>query len=1152
MSTSLENKPPVITANGEQRTAADPTASVWVSANAGSGKTHVLTDRVTRLLLDGTEPGRILCLTFTKAAAAEMASRLFDRLGKWALLSDEDLDAALIGLEGAAPTLEKRLFARRLFARALETPGGLKIQTIHAFCERLLGRFPLEAGVAPHFEILDERSAAELMGEARDHILNESTEQEAELAAALDLVVSLIDEQSFDDLIWEITNHRARFADLLQHYGDVDTVAAEIWQTLGCSQGQTADGLVEDACRAAPFPMLREAAAVLAQGSKTDQTRASALSGFLESDAPVGAFDLYTEIFLTQKQEPRKSLMTKKLAEAHSALNEALGEEQKRIVALTGQLKSLHVAEASQAVLILADALLDRFATLKARHSVLDYEDLIAKSRALLQQTDMAAWVLYKLDGGLDHILVDEAQDTSPDQWQIIQKLTEEFFSGAGATSGEKPRTLFAVGDEKQSIYSFQGAAPDQFDAMRRYFGERISQAGLRFSPVPLLLSFRSTRDVLQSVDKIFAEPPARQGLSATDEQVAHEPFRQNAAGLVEIWEPEAPDEEAAHDPWDAPLDYVSAASPPAKLATRIAETIGRWLKNGETIAATGRQITPGDIVILVRRRTAFAEEMIRALKLRDIPVAGTDRMVLTDQLAVMDLMALGRFCLLPEDDLNLAAVLKSPLIGLDEDALFDLAYGRTGALWSALERRRPERADFTAAYDFLFGLRSLADHKPPYEFYAELLGAKGGRRNLIARLGVDANDPIDEFLSLCLEFERSHPPSLQAFLHWVEEGQTIIKRDMDHGRNEVRVMTVHGAKGLEADIVFLPDTCTVPGGRHDPKLILTDHPKPFLLWPVRKIFDDDQTARARERLRKERIDEYHRLLYVALTRAKDRLYVCGYQTKQGRDKDCWYDLITNALLPEAHVTQEEGRTLWRIESPQQKPPRAQPTKTQAARAPLPDWAGTPAPAEPVAQRPLSPSRLTDQQTQETPIDIALSPLAGEGRDPYKRGRLIHRLLQTLPDMKPHDRPDAAARFLAAPSFELREADQKEIAEAVSGVMSEPAFAPLFGPGSRAEVALTGPLPGQPGSGAPLVSGQIDRLLIAADHIFIIDYKTNRPAPGSLDKIPAAYVTQMAAYRAILSQIYPDRPVKAALLWTDGPALMVLPNLLLDKALPVF
>nr|HET7859518.1 double-strand break repair helicase AddA [Caldimonas sp.] len=849
-----------------QRAAADPAASVWVAAHAGSGKTRVLIDRVTRLLLGGTRPGAILCLTFTKAAAAEMANRLYQRLGRWSILSDAALDAALTELLGAPPEPALRLVARCLFANVLDAKGRLRIQTIHAFCESLLKRFPLEAGVAPHFAVADEATAQELLDEARGRLLLDAG-GDPDLAAALEHVVASVDEGTFETVMAELVFGRRRlFRFLGDHHNDAERAIGAVFARLGADPAATRDDVIADFAGLTPERDLLRAAAALEQGSESDGARAVAIRAWLATDDRVARIDDWLDVFLTAKGTPKaeKNLVTKAAQKSDSAALDILLAEQARVVDLRERLNCLGVARSTAALIRLGKALLDRYAAEKTRQALLDYDDLILLTRALLKERSASPWVMFKLDGGLDHILVDEAQDTSPEQWEVIGKLAEEFFVGQGAREGR--RTVFAVGDAKQSIFSFQGADPAAFAAMRDHFAHHVAEAAQEFRPVDLAVSFRSAQAVLDAVDAIFRQPEARDGVADDAAELRHMAHREGAAGLVELWPVVTAPDVADADPWDAPLDYVGSASPPAVLARQIVDTIQGWLRNREVLESRGRPIGAGDILILVRRRDAFFEEIVRALKRADIPVAGADRMVLAEQIAVMDLVALGAFALLPSDDLTLATVLKGPLFGFDDDDLFRLCYQRQSALWQTLRARALESDKWRRAADALVALLARADRTPPFEFYSAVLDGDG-RRRFLARLGTEASDPIDEFLALALSYERQHAPSLQGFLDWFERGAAEVKRDMEQGRDEVRVMTVHGAKGLEADIVFLPDTCSAPTGRNDQRILWSDGDTPMPFWPVRAAEDCVLSADLRGAARSAREREYRRLLYVATTR---------------------------------------------------------------------------------------------------------------------------------------------------------------------------------------------------------------------------------------------------------------------------------------------
>ena len=848
--------------------------------------------------------------------------------------------------------------------------------------------------------------------------------------------------------------------------------------------------------------------------------------------------DAYLDGYLNDKREIKQRLITADTARAADETGcdavAALAAEAERVYRFDKARAAVVVREATCAIARLGDALLREYGTAKRLKGVLDFDDLVSGALALLRRPGVAPWVLFKLDGGLDHILIDEAQDTNPEQWQIVAALAEEFFAGHGARAAI--RTVFAVGDAKQSIFSFQRADPQAFLEMRQHFRERVNAANQPWLELPLDTSFRSTEPILRAVDAIFRQPEARHGVALDGGEIRHSADRAGHAGVVELWPPVVPSRADEPGAEELPVVYKRAAEPHARLARAIAAKIGQWLAIGERLAGYDRPLRPGDVMVLVRRRNEFVGELLRELKRRGIPVAGADRLVLTEQLAVQDLVALGRFLLLPEDDLTLAAVLKSPLFDIDEDGLFDLCYARDKeTLWNRLRTRADSSAQLRRAADRLSAWLARADFVPPYELYGEILGAEGGRRALLYRLGPEAEDPADEFLALALAYEREHVPSLQGFLRWLTAADTEVKRDFAaRPRDEVRILTVHGAKGLEAPVVFLPDTMAVP----DQKVTVLWSDDGLPLWKPPGDYMALRYAAEKLAWRDRQMQEYRRLLYVGLTRARDRLYVCGWQTLKPPPQACWhtlcraalgefaqpFDFDTKALIGEEYGWSGEG---LRIESPQiARPERDRAGAAPPVDRPPPDWATRPPPPEPDPPRPLFPSRPSGDEPP------ALSPLKIGGHDRFKRGLLVHRLLQGLPELPLPERDAAARRFLALPTHALPPDEQDDIRRETLAVLAHPDFAPLFGPRSQAEVPLVGLIAGH------AVSGQIDRLVVEDDRVLIVDYKTMRPLPASEDEVAPVYLRQLAIYREALARIYPGRDIRCALLWTQGPLLM--------------
>ena len=947
--------PAVEAATAQQRRAADPATSAWVDANAGSGKTKVLADRVLALLLQGTLPERILCLTYTRAAAAEMRIRIERDLAGWATASDEELAPALARLGLEAPDGDMRDRARRLFARVVDAPVGLRIDTIHAFCQSLLGRFPIEAGVSPWFQLADEREALSMQAGARDAVLERGGDG---IDAAAAQVADNLAETNIRAFVAELLGNRSALGPLALAALESRLVLPEVPQRTK-----------------AQAKALREAASILDSGAKTDKDHAGRLRDWAEMDDPSDDdIEEVRKVFYKSDGQPRDEIGTKRLA-GRERLPGLLEAEHQRIERLREHSRIEATLNASRAALALGEAVDRDYRRSKRRAGLLDYDDLIESALGLLR-TYSAAWVHYKLDRGIDHVLIDEAQDTSPTQWGLVEALTQEFFAGEGAR--EVTRTLFAVGDPKQSIYRFQGAEPARFEVMRREFERQAQDAGQGWQNVALEVSFRAAPVLLEAVDMVFAGED-RLDLGLEGPAPAHKPSRSGAGGRVEIWPLEMGEKQEAGDPFDPPMDYLREDAAETALADRVARRIAAWLDRGEPVAPGGRRMRPGDIMILLPRRSgrAFIPRVIAALKQHRVPVAGIDRMTLADELAVMDLAAIGDFALLPEDDLTLATVLKGPLFGFDDEALFELAHGRKGTLWAALRLRRGTER-FGPCFQALGALLGKADYVGVHAFFAGLLAEGGLRRKIAARLGEEANDPIDEFLNAALDYERRHPPSLQGFLHWLRSGEAEVKRQLDQrDPNEVRVSTVHGAKGLEAPVVILPDTTGMRTSRNDPHLLREGD---LLLWPPSKGKDaiDPESKRLLEAHRKADGEERRRLLYVAMTRAADRLVVCGWNNS-GKDlpEDCWYHAVRNRLAdrmaPEDDPDWDEP--LLVMERPAGTPKRTPGPSTGRPRLPCPAGRGGPPLRAGLRARPAAAAR----RRSRSPPRCAASPPAGSG-----------------------------------------------------------------------------------------------------------------------------------------------------------------------------
>ncbi len=1129
-----------------QRTAADPGASVFVVANAGSGKTSTLVDRVARLLLKGTKPAEILCVTYTKAAAAEMQGRLFARLGEWAVMDDAQLAGSLSELDATPADAfgpDDLSRARRLFARALETPGGLKIQTLHAFCEQLLRRFPMEAGIDPGFEVLDDVAAAELSHAAREDLARHAlAHADDPVGRAYAHFAVTLDFKSFHDLLGRIEAERGVLTDWLARMAvDADF---EVRRVL-----RAPDGTLEEHQSAFMGRLDRTRWLALADRIATGGINDGKCAQRMR--AAEWTFEGLRPVFLTEG-EARKSMASKQAPPAARAELEAL---QTAFLAWLDEARQLRTAEETEHVLALARVHAAFYDVAKAATGGLDFADLIDGAVQLLTRRADAAWVLFKLDGGIDHVLLDEAQDTAPEQWDILRALTEGFFAGAGADRDRPgPRTVFAVGDEKQSIYSFQGARPERLREERGDYLALVENAGQTFLGVDLATSFRSTPDVLRFVDATFARPErAMAAVGETGDWSDHVAARADQAGCVDLLPLHEEDPPPAVEAWDAPLDASGRDGARKRLARDLAREIRRQVQTGVAVFDREGALRPcgyGDFLVLVRKRDALFEEILRGLKAAGVPVAGADRLKLSEHAAFHDLRALARFALFPDDDLTVAEILRGPFCDVDEGGLFDLAGAEATrpGLWVQLRARAGERPVWGHARDLLDAALHLAD-RDAFGFFAGLLNrvdADGlsGRVRMLNRLGAEAAEAIDETLNLVLAGEGRGAVDLETALSRMETAEVEVKRELEGARGQVRVMTVHGAKGLEAPVVILPDTTGVAAGGRGPLLLPVDLPdgsRGRVLCAASKDEDCPVSSAARAEREARTAAEGLRLLYVALTRARDRIVVMGRVAANRKPAaGSWYEAIAETFARLDGVRELDGGGL-RFGS---DPVGVGTGAADASTAPpaLPDWIHRPAPADRSA-RPASPSRPEGSIRPPAPSPLATAAGAGAPLGRFRRGDLIHRLLERLPDIAPDARPAAAMRLLAREP-DLDDVRRAEMIAAAMGVLDDARFADVFAPGSRAEVAVAARV------GGLQVSGRIDRLALTPDRVLVVDFKTNRPAPDRIEDADPAYLTQMALYAAALSALYPDRRVEAALVWTDGPRLMPIPQALLDAALP--
>ena len=1061
--------------------------------------------------------------------------------------------------------------------RAFDTPGGLRIQTIHAFCESLLHQFALEANVPGHFQLMDELEQAACIAEARQRVELAGLGQgpaagylpgRGELADAFSTIRTFAGDDAIEEAIRVLLSQSHVFQRWIEGGGGtIETAMAPLWEEANLSRSTDRQVLLESFLSETSYSkdQLQELQSLAtAKGLARYDELADRLETVLSSDDAEAVFDVRRKVFLKDKDTPRPSLVHASFLKTEPAQAELLAQEGLLVKEQYHRLRTLDVLRASEALFVIAEAILSEYGHLKHSRGRLDFDDLIARTFNLLSRDGIGAWVRYKLDYGISHVLVDEAQDTSPLQWKIVEAVTEDFFAGEG--SHAETRTLFVVGDEKQSIYSFQGADVSEFEAQKQSFKRKVKSAGQSVKPEDSLsLSYRSVPEVLSAVDQVFSLPENARGLGATATS-GHVANRFSHSGDVTLWEMEVKPKRNEPENWlDDPSEQTTDAE--LRLAGRIADAIDRWISEGERLPGRDRPIRCGDILILVRKRDRFVRAMIRKLKEKGLPTAGADRLKLTDHILVEDLLALGQFAINGLDDLSLAGILKSPVFGFSEDELFRLAHGRKGALLYETLKKLGEAEPgsiWAVAAKQLDWIRRMADSLPVYEFYARLCSHLDLRKRYVARLGHEVEEILDGFLQAALDHDANSGLGLQAFVETLTSAEPEIKREIELESNEVRVITAHSAKGLEKPIVFLVD----PGGpaygsSHHPKIAWTEEDAP--LWipkgEYRITLTEDYFVEA-ERAAEE---EYRRLLYVGMTRAADRLIVCGYVSERHHTAENWHTMVKRGLEAQPADARLNGRLeafddhgqpawRWKIDPPgsiQKVALKEEEARSSQVLTQLPEWVSKAA-REPAPPRPLSPSGVLQVLEVGEPAMPAISNDSAAMAVAAARGTVIHHLLQLLPDVPHTARQDVLDRYFAASRFraltrQLAPEIRESIAADVLGLIENPAMAELFGPQSRAEVEIMGKL--QLSGTERTVHGKIDRLSVVGDSVIIADYKSGAAIPASAETAPLAYLAQMALYREIMKPMYDGRMIICRLIWTAGPEIMTLEDALLDGVL---
>lgn len=1138
-----------------QKKASDPSWNIWVNASAGTGKTKVLTDRVLRLLLptaehSGTDPQNILCLTFTKAGANEMITRVMRILSYWAVCPQSELLELLEKLLGHAPSLKQIDKARQLFAQVVDSPEGLNITTIHAFCQSVLGRFTLEAGLPTNFKVMEESESTQIIKQTRNELIKLCVNAQAEqdVRVAFKYLSRLKNADQVNKIFQSIFSDRQSIITFLKNNDDVH---AKIYKELNLDIDDDETTIFKHYFSDANYPKskIEKIATALNHGTSKTKEKAKRIQAFCSTAMHRNhLYDEYKSIFITNDGNIRK-LATKASREFDPSVDDLINEEGHRILKYMDHINSYYIAQSTNHLIVIARDIMERYKRHKELSHKLDYDDLIEKTQILLN-SEMRDWVLYKLDYQLDHILVDEAQDTSPQQWAIIKSLLGDFFSGENARDTNVDRTVFVVGDKKQSIFSFQGASPKVFSDVQTLIQKDIQHIERKFDNIPMNTSFRSTTAILDAVDHVFTDDDMKISVAGSIHAYnKHTSYRQGQSGRVEIWPLYKSPKTDEAPAWKLPTEIIENKDAQAALANRIAQEISDWIEKKHVLKSKNKPIQAGDIMILVRRRNAMVEHLIRALKSYKIPVSGADRLIVTNHIAVKDVLCLIDFALMPDNDLTLATLLKSPFIGWDDNKLETFAYNRDDTLWNIIKN-----SDELNVIQWLKDtIKNLAGNNA-FSSISDILNLKTPNNNMtgwqcmLARLGMDSIDPLEELLTMAQHYDSQTPAGgLQGFLKMAQSNKADIKRELETASNMVRIMTVHASKGLQAPIVVLPDTVSTPqaSGKSEDgfQWINDDYP----LWSPSTNIQNDILKSNKEKLNANADAEYNRLLYVAMTRAEDQLIVCGTLNKnqQTPPEKSWYMSVVNGLKTmdiQSKNWEHDGEYLTDttqtliyetnqlIDVASQKL-----NETHFAKTKLPQWLSSKLNVEHSPPKILRPSQ--DDSTQSIPVRSPLTQTDDTYR--FRRGNLTHALLQYLPNLDISKRESAGIAYLDKQATSISNDIKNSILSETLTILNDPQFESFFSTNSMAEVPVTGVIKNSNGT-SDIVSGQIDRLLVTDDCVWIVDFKSNRPPPKDIKNVPLQYWNQLKSYKTLMADIYPNHNIRCALLWTDGPHIMEL------------
>lgn len=853
--------------------ASNPSLNIWVSASAGSGKTTILVNRFLRLLLNGIDPKKILCITFTNNAASEMIHRILGVLSSWTVCDTIELEQKIKNLISSTPSQKILNTARQLFIKCVDEQHNLQIQTIHSFCQSILNKFPLEAGISSDAEIIDDYQKSIFIDRSKNDLL-QRYDKLCPAPEALDYLFENIHECSLQGLVDNSIFLNNLSTGIISSQEEKNNYTNIIKEKLNLNNSKDLTVIIA------------EFAEIVGQhknylGDAVDIEIVDCISKFITLDANTQKqkFPKLQNLFLTQKGEKRITLLKNKERKQYPKILELLNLLQDIVFQYNETLKSQKIARFTKGFINFAYEFNQQFAKHKSTKNSIDYNDLIAICLNLINNPELSLWLKYKLSNQITHIMIDEGQDTNFKQWQIIYACMEGLFSS------DKQPTIFIVGDSKQAIYSFQGSSPEIFHGMHQYLQDFAQNCNSKIYDIKLSNSFRSDQLILKFVDTVFTNLIKNNPDHFPEDASNHISDLSSNEASIELWDLIISDQQKEIiSPWEVKTDYETSHIPPKILADNIVNHVYKLITTTNTKAS--------DIMILVRKRDKLVDYMIRAFKEKKIAVNGSDRLNLNKNLAIQDLMAVAKFILLPIDNYNLACLLKSPICDFSEDDLFKVAQREDLSLWENLSKLSKQNSELNQTYQFLNNLLENYDLHSPYNLFSYLLNIAKFRTNLLSRFGMQLDEVLNEFINIAMDFEQTSA-SLSEFVHFFENTNLEIKVNLDLKKEEVKIMTVHAAKGLESKIVILPDTTSIPKNKNN---ILFDTDSNLVLYNGSSENNTKFYNELLESTRHKTMQEYYRLLYVALTRVSHKLIICGWSNKDKIAKESWYSILKASL----------------------------------------------------------------------------------------------------------------------------------------------------------------------------------------------------------------------------------------------------------------